>query len=703
MPVPRARVTLPAMSRAASRIEQSSRWVALGLIAVVGLVLYARSLSAWYWGIDDFKMLADGRTLLQQGPLAALRAHQEHFESLGQVALRPAQIPLWSLDLLIGGTAGWASFATNLALHIGCAVLIGALALRLGLGPVAAFAAGLLFVGHVGSTEVVYILIARSSSLALLLVLAVAVAWPRLRSTPRGALLAGAVMLVAMFSKVTAVLLPALLLVLDGLEDGWKPTLRPSRRMAWRYGPLVAAIAAWLAVAAALYGASGVLDYPRTMYSPAGPVVAFLTGCFDQLVAPTWRGPSGLQRALDTDYLPRLLIVNGLLLWGLSRRTEEGRVARAGLLLLAVGLIAPAGMLARGVHFGRHFLEAQVGLSLAFGASVAALRGPRLQVGAAAAAALALIGSWFVVGVPAGLAAYGKDERALVDALNEAPEADRRAVLLTLPRIGVLDLLSTPEALELVTGSSAPIYVGLAGVGLGEVPPSQAGVQRAACEVHVGGWEVLREPGTHLVVEVIDERGARFVSATEQERAALVRPDLRIGAPLWRASPTRQGDWSVASVGPIEGRGEPLDDPSRWPADAPGRLAGPVLSPDASQGGDVALIGPTFGAGPACGLEVELQPDVGSAQFWDWGGCWPGGRDYGLLWWAADGDLSRPDGVLTLPRSGADGPERTKVDLRRVPGWPTASSPGRLAILPSAAGQPMLVTGVSLAACGEGT
>ena len=138
---------------------------------------------------------------------------------------RPLVMLSFAWDRTLWGEHAAGFHATNLVLHAVAGCLVGTLAIALGLGEGPAFASALLFVAHPVQTDAVAYVSGRTDVLCALFALGALLAWRRARAPTDPWAIATALLLVAaLASKETAVLLPLVLLV-----PGAHPAARPPR------------------------------------------------------------------------------------------------------------------------------------------------------------------------------------------------------------------------------------------------------------------------------------------------------------------------------------------------------------------------------------------------------------------------------------------------------------------------------------------
>ncbi|MEL6431273.1 MAG: tetratricopeptide repeat protein [Planctomycetota bacterium] len=263
-----------AQRRAAARVRASAgplRWVLAALLAAVALALYAPALEGEY--------LYDDLFLVEEAPAA--QSVGDAFARFGEptfrfgveqgLEVRGVWRPLMSIALGAGNSLGggepFAHHAISLLLHVLCAAALARfvallLRTRLGLGAgraeVVAAAAGLLFVVHPASVEAVAWASAVNDPLWTLFGLGALTAYERARVLGKLPVTALVLTALALLSKESAIVLPALFLVLD-LSAG---RLRGPGGFA-RAGLVAAApLAAWYGARAWVFGSAtaGLLD-----------------------------------------------------------------------------------------------------------------------------------------------------------------------------------------------------------------------------------------------------------------------------------------------------------------------------------------------------------------------------------------------------------------------------------------------------------
>ena len=220
--------------------EVVARW---GWLAVVllGIALYAPSLTFSDFHYDDEDVVVEnpaihtlrhpGRFFLDPstgGAPGADPQDQDH-------GYRPLVTLSFALNYAWSGADGRGYRAVNLVIHLVTAVLTIGLCRALGLSAVAAWLAGVAMVAHPVHVQIVEYISSRSSGLSAALV--VGAAWAYLSFRRGGAwrryVLALALGASALLAKESAVVLPALLAVIEWVGP-WRTGSMAARRR-WRY------------------------------------------------------------------------------------------------------------------------------------------------------------------------------------------------------------------------------------------------------------------------------------------------------------------------------------------------------------------------------------------------------------------------------------------------------------------------------------
>ncbi|MBI2505309.1 MAG: tetratricopeptide repeat protein [Candidatus Latescibacteria bacterium] len=140
----------------------------LFLLAGLAVLAYANSLQGSFH-YDDFHSLLNNPHLRSLGQVPAFFVDPSYFSADPDKAMyRPLLLVTYALNYAVGEYATLGYHLVNLALHLGCALLVWRLGLQGGAGQAGAWAAALLFALHPLATEPVNYISSRSESLAAL-------------------------------------------------------------------------------------------------------------------------------------------------------------------------------------------------------------------------------------------------------------------------------------------------------------------------------------------------------------------------------------------------------------------------------------------------------------------------------------------------------------------------------------------------------
>ncbi len=220
--------------------EAVTRWGWLAVV-VMGIALYAPSLTFSDFHYDDEDVI------VENSAIHTLR-HPDRFfldPSTGRApgadpqdqdhGYRPLVTLSFALNYAWSGADGRGYRAVNLAMHVATAVLTIGLCRALGLSVLAAWLAGVAMVAHPVHVQIVEYISSRSSGLSAALV--VGAAWAYLVFRRDGARRSYGLALTlgasALLAKESAVVLPALLAVIEGVGP-WRTGSMATRRR-WRY------------------------------------------------------------------------------------------------------------------------------------------------------------------------------------------------------------------------------------------------------------------------------------------------------------------------------------------------------------------------------------------------------------------------------------------------------------------------------------
>lgn len=195
----------------------------------------------------------------------------------------PLTLVSYQLNYLVAGLQPWIYHVTNIALHAGNAVLVAVLAYLLLKRKWTALVAGMLFAVHPLHTEAVAWVAGRKDLLSAFFALLTMIAYVRWRHGGRRSMywLSVTLYLLALLSKASVVVLPALLLFIDWLIDGRRDVPRmlvektPHVALAMVFAT-VAAFAKTRIIAAAtisetaLMAAKSTVFYLKNLFWPSG-------------------------------------------------------------------------------------------------------------------------------------------------------------------------------------------------------------------------------------------------------------------------------------------------------------------------------------------------------------------------------------------------------------------------------------------------
>jgi protein O-mannosyl-transferase len=200
------------------------------LVAVV-LIAYSNSLQGSFQ-YDDFHSIVRNQALRDPGNLPTFFTDPSMFSAdAGKAMYRPLLLASFTFNYWLHGYGVAGYHVVNVILHLACVVLLWRLSRRLS-STVPALAAALLFAAHPLTAEPVNYISSRSELLLGLFFLGSM--WAHARAFAPAAdsgsrsgiyrLLAAGFCALALLSKATAVMLPAVLLLIDALAFGWRPS-----------------------------------------------------------------------------------------------------------------------------------------------------------------------------------------------------------------------------------------------------------------------------------------------------------------------------------------------------------------------------------------------------------------------------------------------------------------------------------------------
>ena len=201
---------------------------------------------------DDHRLIRDNEGLrrpLDVGRAFARDYYASDIDRIGLGYYRPVAILANEFDFRRGGGEPMAFHVTNIALHVGCSLLVFLLAFRLfGARPGAAAAAAGLFALHPAHAESVAFISGRVDPLATFFGLLTVLLHLRANGASRSSgwrVLAGTAWLLAMLSKEMAVTVPLLAMLLETAAEGI-PRREQLRHRSLRYVPYLTALLIYL-------------------------------------------------------------------------------------------------------------------------------------------------------------------------------------------------------------------------------------------------------------------------------------------------------------------------------------------------------------------------------------------------------------------------------------------------------------------------
>jgi hypothetical protein len=419
-------------------------WAAF-VAALLGLLMFAPALANGF-AYDDIAIVAQDARIRSLANLPTILTTGWWAEP-GHGLYRPLTTLSFALDWsLAPGSAAWFHL-TNALLHAAASALV-VLLLACFFAPAAALFGGLVFALHPVHVEAVANVVGRADVLASVFVLAACVLWTAEHAHPswRGirAAAVAALFACALLAKESAVMLPALLLLLDAARGAVsRHAVREYlRREATAFSALAVTLAGFLALRASVLG-----GLAPSRLDPAVEVAAS-TG--ERLLTALQAWPHYLRllafpRTLLADYGPRVLTpadgvtagaaLGALLLLG---AVGGGLVALArgrhrlalGLLWFALAILPVSNLLLPiGVLVAERTLYlpsfaasvAAAGAAAAAGARAGGRRAPMLAARVAAAAVVALLAARTLARVPE----WRSTERIMAAQLRDRPDSFR--------------------------------------------------------------------------------------------------------------------------------------------------------------------------------------------------------------------------------------------------------------------------------------
>ncbi len=423
-------------------------WGAAMLVCLAAIAVYALSVRSGF-AYDDVPLILLDPRVHSLGNLPAILT-QPYWPVGGQELSiwRPLTTLSFAADWAVSGGAPAWFHLSNVLWHAAACILVLCLLHELFAAP-AALAGALLFAVHPVHVEAVANVVGRGDVISAVFALAACLLWIRrpdreVRPAARTVLAAAALFALALFAKESAVMLPALLLLLDAARGRWKPDRATIRSYARAVAPALAVFA--LVIAGYLGLRAAVLDaFAPARVHPAADVLGsrwhlFLTSL---QAWPHYLRLLLFPRTLLIDYGPRIImpattwtssavlgltILVGLVLGGLLALARgRGRTA-LGLLWLPVAILPLSNLLfTTGVLVAERTLylpsfAAAVGFAGASGATaLLASAHRRWALQASAAAALALLAARTVIRVPE----WESTERVFASLARDRPDSFR--------------------------------------------------------------------------------------------------------------------------------------------------------------------------------------------------------------------------------------------------------------------------------------
>lgn len=198
--------------------------LAMLLPVVAAALAYANTLGNFFV-LDDFHFVIENPAVTNG---VSLPLFEGNLTSSGTEFYRPVGILVYSIEYNLLGGSAFVFHLTSLLAHAGVTLLVVLVVLRLS-SPRVALVAGLLFAVHPVHVEAVASVANRTEVLASLLYLAAILVHLRTADTARwkrGAVIMNVLVLLAMLSKESAIMLPFAIVAIDWLRPGGTFRLR---------------------------------------------------------------------------------------------------------------------------------------------------------------------------------------------------------------------------------------------------------------------------------------------------------------------------------------------------------------------------------------------------------------------------------------------------------------------------------------------
>lgn len=255
----------------------------MGLVAILPLIVYLNSLSNPFH-YDDGHSIVDNPHVRSLANVPSFFADPSMFSGDPEISMyRPFLLVTYALNYAISGYDVWTYHLVSILLHVASVWAVYALARALHLAPAAAAFAAIAFGLHPIHTEAVNYISSRSELLASLCVLLGMWVHTRYGDRRWGGVAVAVALAVGLTSKSTAIVLPALILCLDGLglcHHGVNGRASMMRRVWSTYVLLAAVTAAYLITAGRFLRTaaveSPVRSYDEQIWSQTKALVLYL-------------------------------------------------------------------------------------------------------------------------------------------------------------------------------------------------------------------------------------------------------------------------------------------------------------------------------------------------------------------------------------------------------------------------------------------
>ncbi len=383
----------PTASDADARL---AHWGLVALLVVTALAYLALLPAGFSW--DDEALVVDNQITGDPSRWTELLTRDlwstTRLPSLQSGYYRPLLLLSLAADRSIFGLSAPEAHLHSLLWHLlAVGLLFGLLRALLGTRP--ALLGATVFALHPANSEVIALVAARNDSMATAFLLGAVWALLDLGERRPGRLIGGGLLALAgLLSKESALLAPAMLLVLD-LGRGHLPWERPDRPALWRGWPRYVALGAAVAVTLGLRAAVGV----NAGITPGAGSWQLVADALDRVVGVyagllVWPWPLTPARHLLylaplSDHLLEVVLVGGLAIAALARGHRRGLVVAGLAFALLAWLPSLAATLDKGLLGERYLYMPLAGVGMAIAAAL-----PRvplwLPAGLAAPAVLAL-------------------------------------------------------------------------------------------------------------------------------------------------------------------------------------------------------------------------------------------------------------------------------------------------------------------------